>query len=71
MAHHYIEPLEIRVVVNFYQLTHTLTVKEFWRRVAMLGGFLGRKSDGDPGWQTLWTGWLRLQDMWQGFRLCC
>ena len=43
-----------------------ITVKEFWRTVAMLGGFLGRKSDGDPGWQTTWKGWLRLLDMWLG-----
>jgi Transposase Tn5 dimerisation domain len=33
------------------------------RAIARLGGFLGRKSDGLPGWQTLWRGWLRLQDM--------
>lgn len=35
----------------------------FWRSVARLGGFIGRKSDGDPGWQTVWKGWLRLLDM--------
>jgi len=40
-----------------------LTMKSFWRHVARLGGFIGRKSDGDPGWQTLWGGWLRLLDM--------
>lgn len=28
-----------------------------------LGGHLGRRSDGPPGWQALWSGWLRLQDM--------
>lgn len=43
-----------------------ILLREFWRAVAMLGGFLGRKSDGDPGWQTLWKGWLRLLDMWVG-----
>jgi hypothetical protein len=40
----------------------TLTVGQFWRGVARLGGFIGRASDGDPGWQTLWAGWHRLQD---------
>jgi Transposase Tn5 dimerisation domain len=40
-----------------------LTVGEFWKCVARLGGFLGRKSDGFPGWQTLWRGWNRLMDM--------
>jgi len=40
-----------------------LTLSEFWKSVARLGGFIGRKSDGSPGWQTLWRGWARLQDM--------
>jgi hypothetical protein len=40
-----------------------LTVREFWHGVARLGGFLARKSDGDPGWQTVWDGWQQLQQM--------
>ena len=32
------------------------TAKDFLREVAKLGGFLGRKSDGDPGWITIWRG---------------
>jgi hypothetical protein len=40
-----------------------LTSREFWHGVARLGGFIGRKSDGEPGWQTVWSGWQRLQDM--------
>ncbi|MCH7840269.1 MAG: IS4 family transposase [Planctomycetes bacterium] len=36
------------------------TVREFWREVARRGGFLARKSDGDPGWQTVWRGWQKL-----------
>ena len=31
--------------------------------MARLGGFLGRRSDGEPSRQTLWAGLLRLQDM--------
>lgn len=34
--------------------------------VARLGGFLARRSDGLPGWQTIWRGWHRLMDMCQG-----
>ena len=30
-----------------------MTVYQFWREVAKLGGFLARKRDGEPGWQTL------------------
>ena len=39
------------------------TLREAIRRVASLGGFLGRKSDGDPGTQTLWLGLQRLDDI--------
>jgi len=33
------------------------------RWIAQLGGFLGRKSDGEPGIVAIWRGWQRLQDM--------
>ena len=45
------------------------TVRDFVRGVATLGGFLGRKGDGDPGVQALWRGYQRLQDMLEGFQL--
>ncbi|MHB9077772.1 MAG: IS4 family transposase, partial [Pirellulaceae bacterium] len=32
----------------------------FFRELAGLGGFLGRKSDGEPGWQTIWRGFDKL-----------
>jgi len=37
--------------------------------IARLGGFLARKSDGDPGWLTIWRGWQRLMPLVQGFTL--
>lgn len=33
---------------------------------ARLGGFLARKHDGMPGWQTIWRGWQRLMWMAEG-----
>ena len=39
------------------------------RAVARLGGFIGRKSDGPPGWQTIWRGWQRLIWMIEGTTL--
>jgi hypothetical protein len=33
---------------------------------ARLGGFLARKQDGLPGWQTIWRGWQRLMWMCEG-----
>ena len=46
------------------------TLREAVRSVAGLGGFLGRKCDGEPGTQTLWLGLQRLADiaaMWRIF----
>ena len=45
------------------------TVRQFWREVARLGGFLARKSDGEPGWQTVWRGWQKLDLLTVGARL--
>ena len=42
------------------KLTAAMTIREFYREVAKLGGFLGRKSDGEPGWITIWRGWQKL-----------
>lgn len=39
---------------------HDLTVGQFYRAVAKLGGFLGRTGDGEPGWITIWRGWEKL-----------
>jgi hypothetical protein len=39
---------------------HDMTVGQFYREVAKLGGFMGRKSDGEPGWITIWRGWDKL-----------
>lgn len=38
------------------------TVRQVIRWIAQLGGFLGRKSDGEPGITVIWRGWQRLQD---------
>jgi hypothetical protein len=47
----------------------TLTVYNFFREVAKLGGFLGRKHDGEPGWQTVWSGLLELLSIVHGMEL--
>jgi hypothetical protein len=39
------------------------TLREAMRRVAGLGGFLGRKADGEPGTDCLWRGLQRLDDI--------
>lgn len=45
------------------------TLREAMRRVAALGGFLGRKSDGEPGTKSLWLGLQRLDDLTEMYRM--
>jgi hypothetical protein len=45
------------------------TVREYVRGVGKLGGYLGRKHDGEPGVRALWRGYQRLQDMVLGLEL--
>lgn len=47
----------------------SLTTRRFVHEVAKLGGFLGRKGDGEPGWRTLWQGWHELELINQGYQL--
>lgn len=61
---------EIQVLRRFLrQGNGPMTVRDFVRGVARLGGFLGRKHDGAPGVQTLWRGYQRLQDLLLGYQL--
>jgi hypothetical protein len=43
------------------------TVLQFYMHVARLGGHQNRKSDGFPGWLTLWRGWTKLEAIVTGF----
>lgn len=45
------------------------TINAFVREVAGLGGFLKRKHDGHPGWQTIWDGWQQLIRLAKGYQL--
>ena len=45
------------------------TIREMIRQIAMLGGFLGRKGDGEPGVKTLWQGFARLRAFVQSVTL--
>ena len=37
--------------------------------IAKLGGYLNRRCDGPPGFQSLWKGYARFNDMVQIYRL--
>ena len=40
-----------------------LTTREAVHLIAKLGGFLGRRHDGEPGITVIWRGWQRLTDL--------
>ena len=45
------------------------TLREATRMVATLGGFLGRKGDGEPGTEALWHGLQRLDDITEMYKV--
>lgn len=45
------------------------TYRQLLRAIARIGGFIGRRSDGEPGWQNIWRGWQRLMWMTEGVEL--
>ena len=45
------------------------TMRQAVRLIARLGGFRGRKCDGEPGIKALWRGWQCLQQLLRGYRL--
>ncbi len=52
----------IKLKIPYHQ-KKTPTLREAMRMVASLGGFLGRKSDGNPGTKSLWLGLQQLDVM--------
>lgn len=62
--------LWIEVVARLAQVSpDALTPKQFLWTLARRGGFLARKSDGMPGWKTLWQGWQEVAKMVEGIEL--
>ncbi len=59
----------LEIICKRFQLPKEINVRIFWHSVAKLGGFIGRRSDGEPGWQTLWKGWLRFLDIFWGYTI--
>lgn len=64
-------PKPLITLIERHLMVKLKTVRDFWRALARMGGFIGRKSDGEPGWQTIWKGYKRLQDMIAGALLGC
>ena len=65
------EPDEIKAAYVLTQKPLPATppkLNDVMRRVAMLGGFLARKGDGEPGVKTIWIGLQRVMDFAAGVR---
>jgi hypothetical protein len=61
--------LKMLKAVRKLRRVHDLTIYQFYRELAKLGGFLGRRGDGEPGWITIWRGWQKLNTMIEGAKL--
>jgi len=64
----YFEPIEWQALVGYITqsaaaLKTEPSLRAVIRMIASLGGFLGRKADGEPGTQTIWLGLQRLDDI--------
>ena len=60
----------VKVVAYLAKVTpDQLTMRMCWHRIAQAGGYLGRKGDGEPGWKTLWKGWIYVQTLLEGIAL--
>ena len=49
--------------------THPISTRKAIHLIGRLGGFLDREHDGDPGVNTLWRGWRRLNDIKDGWNI--
>ena len=60
------EELQVLAAATERRLT---TTGEVALAIGRLGGHMNRRSDGLPGWQTLWRGMTRLTTLVEGYRL--
>lgn len=66
----YVEEEDIKIVKAYYKIKEShMTIDRFLRYIAQMGGFLNRKGDGNPGWQSLWEGWKFFMGLKEGVRL--
>jgi hypothetical protein len=69
-ASKHVEATHLKVVALMLEKPEEqISVGEYWRHMAKLGGWLGRKNDGSPGWLTIWRGWQQINLMAQGLAL--
>ena len=62
------DPTDLLILGKLTRTTPA-TLREAVRAVAKLGGFMGRKGDGEPGMITLWRGMTMLNSVKKGYLL--
>lgn len=66
----YVDKVDIQIVNAYYSVKEAnMTIDRFLRYIAQMGGFMNRKSDGNPGWQSLWEGWKFFLGLKEGVML--
>jgi hypothetical protein len=64
---HGLTEIQLKILHKQYpRLGKNPKARDVLRAVAQMGGFMGRKSDGNPGWITLWRGMKELMLLEQG-----
>jgi hypothetical protein len=63
------EHVEALSLWRWHEARPDLTAREVLAALGRLGGHLGRRGDGPPGWLVLWRGWTELQRMVDAIRL--
>ena len=68
LANQVLTPLQMTVLCGLRpRLKPDCLASEALRAIAVMGGFMGRKGDGSPGWRTLWAGFEKLLMAERGF----
>ena len=69
-AKEYVEKEDINIIRAYYKIEKKeMNIDQFLRSIAQMGGFLNRKSDGNPGWQSIWEGWKFFLGLKEGVKL--
>ena len=63
-----LDELSLRVLAHRTK-RRLATVRDVALALGALGGHLGRKGDGLPGWRSLWHGWVKLDGLVQGVHI--
>lgn len=67
-ADRFLNPSQMLVLCGLRpRLKADCSAAEALRAIAVMGGFMGRKGDGNPGWRTLWAGFEKLLMAEKGF----